>query len=158
VCEYYFSKYYNLDISVGLETVIGDKSKKEQDAFRNKFRQLESIQSLFQEYIGKVYMNEYSSERNCSLLIDILLGVPMERLLKIYCYFGKNKDSFFDCVCGLFACFLYTRIVKYGKQYGRYGKSASRMDRYRFLSKYNSLYGFFDEIIVFELGHRTLLQ
>ena len=92
VCEYYFSKYYNLDISVGLETVIGDKSKKEQDAFRNKFRQLESIQSLFQEYIGKVYMNEYPSERNCSLLIDILLGVPMERLLKIYCYFGKNKD------------------------------------------------------------------
>ena len=93
VCKYYFSHKYKIDISLGFEDAIKDRRINEQNKFRKEYQYLQSIQYLFEKYISNTYMCEYSPSRNCSLLIDILLGVPIEKMLRIYCY-SKSSDDY----------------------------------------------------------------
>lgn len=92
ITKFYFQKVYGIDISNGFYLSIAKLPLKRQKELEEKSLELAKIQSLFEQDISKVYMGEYSVERNCILFIDILTGVPLEHLLNLNCYIYKKKE------------------------------------------------------------------
>ena len=85
LATYYFYRKYSIDISKGFYNAISHMRVSRQEKFESLSQQLLSIQVLFEQNISSVYMIEYSSKMNCDVFIDILLGVPLDKLIKEYC-------------------------------------------------------------------------
>lgn len=92
ITKFYFRKVYGIDISDGFYSAISGFSDERQWELEKMSVKLGMSQSLFERDIGKVYMSEYSIDRNCALFIDVLIGTSLERLLKVNCHSFKSGD------------------------------------------------------------------
>lgn len=90
LATYYFRRKHGIDISKGFYDAISHLPDNKQKEFELISQRLLSIQVLFEQNISSVYMIEYSSKMNCDVFIDILLCVPLEKLIKNYCMSNKE--------------------------------------------------------------------
>lgn len=98
LANFYFTEACKLDLSNGIEGAIRNIPQDRQDWLRATYERLQTLEfkSLFDTYIAKVYLGEFSISMNCRLLIDILFGRSLDDLLRSYCYSREAKDYELD--------------------------------------------------------------
>ena len=105
----YLKWRYQIDISDGFYKAIEHLTQEKQVLIEKLTDGLLKLQPYFEKDIGVVYLNEYSTKQNCNIFMDILLEVPLEKLIRRY---GK---SLYDLL--ILRKYMYGLPEKYRKNY-----------------------------------------
>ena len=92
ITQFYFDKVYKIDISNGFYQAIDGFSPKRQKELETISEQLANAQSLFEKDISRAYISEFSIERNCNTFIDVLIGTPLERIIRRTSFIPKTGE------------------------------------------------------------------
>ena len=105
----FLKERYHLDVSEGFYKSIEHFSLEKQIEIKKITEVLLKLQPYFEKDIGFVYLNEYSPKQNCNIFMDILLEVPLNKLIRRY---GK---SLYDLL--VLRKYMYDLPEKYRKVY-----------------------------------------
>jgi len=85
IVDFYLrNKFVNLDFSLGYNEMFEGCSPKIKDKFDRFSNKLMLLQPVFDRDIGKAYLPEFSPKKNCSMFVDVLMDVSMQRMIKRY--------------------------------------------------------------------------
>lgn len=78
--------FHKIDFEKGYSNSLDEASKRTIKKIESLSTKLMFLQPYFDKDIKVAYMHEYSKEQNCFMFVDILLEVPIEKLIGKYCH------------------------------------------------------------------------
>lgn len=84
--DYLKRGFVKIDFKKGYSESLEEASKKTIRKIETLSTKLMFLQPYFDKDIKDAYMHEYSKEQNCYMFVDILLELPIEKLIGKYCH------------------------------------------------------------------------